>query len=583
MKKFLLVLLNIIVLISVGTAVYHYYLAELDSSITVECDYDYDVELNSMILDCDVIDEDLISSNDYPLTLFLYDESDSIVLEEVLQIGSNEILFNSLNYNSLYSISIDGHDFIKSKYIETNYLEYDFSTVRENFIIPTWTYTEILLSDTIYRFLVDIVDDGNCFSSVDIILYNSSNSEILSHNYTSLENLEFSFTTLDPESSYSIEVRINYIINDFEQSASIMIPKDFTTILTPLTPTAELLNVFSDNINLTFNLVTDNKDATDVVYTIELIDLNSTVLYSETTTETDISLDVGAIDSNYYISVKASYLFNEANYTDVELAIYSIYKNALANFFTIPNLNIVDTSIPLTSYDDYDDYIYSFFNTGADEFVIYCEAPVDCSELVLNELYSVTPFLITDLVHAYFDVDEIGYSYTTTEVHYTLVHGYTNLEKTEVDQRVNTILNSIITEFMTDYDKILAVHDYVVDNTIYDSSCLDNILTCDTDHVAIGVFLDGNAVCEGYAHAIDIMLRTLGIPTFKLSSETHQWNAVYYNDAWYHLDATWDDPISNNGSDILLHDYFLITNAELLVLDTSDAHTFITTYAYYLE
>ncbi len=583
MKKFLLVLLNIIVLISVGTAVYHYYLVELDSSITVECDYDYDVELNSMILDCDVIDVDLISSNDYPLTLFLYDESDSIVLEEVLQVGSNEIILDSLNYNSLYLITVEGYNYIKEEYISTTFLDYGFSTARENINIPTWTYLEVSITDSEYRFEIEIIDLDECVTSVDIVLTNSSNIEVVNHNYTGIDNLEFSFITLDPDSIYYVDIMINYSINIFDQLNNITISKDFTTITTPTLPTASILHVINDNVNLTFNLLTNDNDAEFITYTIELIDFESNVLYSEVTSDYIIIIPTDEIESNFYISVTASYIFNDTNYYSIELDTYSVLNNAISNFFTIPGLNITDTSLPLTSYDDYDDYIFTFFNQGTAEFSIYCEAPVNCNELVENELYSVIPFLMTDFVHAYFDVDEISYSYTSTQLNITLQHEYTNQDILDLDQEINTILDTIITGSMTDYEKILAVHDYVIDNTVYDSSCLENIATCDTDHVAIGVIFDGNAVCEGYAHTIDIMLRSLGIPTFKLSSSTHQWNAVYYNDAWYHLDATWDDPVTNNGSNILLHNYFLITNAELVGLDTSDSHTFSTTYVYFIE
>ena len=136
---------------------------------------------------------------------------------------------------------------------------------------------------------------------------------------------------------------------------------------------------------------------------------------------------------------------------------------------------------------------------------------------------------------------------------------------------------------MTDYEKILAVHDYIINNSVYDTDCLDNELTCDNDHTAIGILFDHNAVCEGYAHAVDIMLRALRIPTIKVSSITHQWNAVYYDEAWYHLDATWDDPVTHNGTDLLEHDYFLITSAELETLDDSDSHDFDTQFVNFIE
>ena len=42
--------------------------------------------------------------------------------------------------------------------------------------------------------------------------------------------------------------------------------------------------------------------------------------------------------------------------------------------------------------------------------------------------------------------------------------------------------------------------------------------------------------------------------------------SVKLNDEWYHLDLTWDDPITNTGTDMLLYDYFLIDTNQLLEL-----------------
>jgi transglutaminase/protease-like cytokinesis protein 3 len=42
---------------------------------------------------------------------------------------------------------------------------------------------------------------------------------------------------------------------------------------------------------------------------------------------------------------------------------------------------------------------------------------------------------------------------------------------------------------------------------------------------------------------------------------SHGWNIVYVDDAWYHIDVTFDDPIGGGGS--IINDYFLITGEEI--------------------
>ena len=58
-------------------------------------------------------------------------------------------------------------------------------------------------------------------------------------------------------------------------------------------------------------------------------------------------------------------------------------------------------------------------------------------------------------------------------------------------------------------------------------------------------------------------------PEDNQNSEGHVWNAVYLDNQWLHLDLTWDDPVSNDGTDYLQHKYFLITTAQLEEVDSS--------------
>ena len=68
---------------------------------------------------------------------------------------------------------------------------------------------------------------------------------------------------------------------------------------------------------------------------------------------------------------------------------------------------------------------------------------------------------------------------------------------------------------------------------------------------------------------------TLGIDNYKIASGTHVWNAVKLDGQWYHLDLTWDDPVSNTGEDILDYKFFLVKNKDLEDLDkNSNDHKF---------
>ena len=63
-----------------------------------------------------------------------------------------------------------------------------------------------------------------------------------------------------------------------------------------------------------------------------------------------------------------------------------------------------------------------------------------------------------------------------------------------------------------------------------------------------------------------IFLNSLGVKNYKIATENHIWNAVYIDNNWYHLDLTWDDPVTKDSAvDTLSHKFFMInTNKNVL-------------------
>jgi transglutaminase/protease-like cytokinesis protein 3 len=76
-----------------------------------------------------------------------------------------------------------------------------------------------------------------------------------------------------------------------------------------------------------------------------------------------------------------------------------------------------------------------------------------------------------------------------------------------------------------------------------------------------------------------LFLEKLDIPNIKIATNKHVWNLVYLNNNWYHLDLTWNDPINDNGEDILSHKFFLISTEELRSHNTEDHSYNIDIYA----
>ena len=126
---------------------------------------------------------------------------------------------------------------------------------------------------------------------------------------------------------------------------------------------------------------------------------------------------------------------------------------------------------------------------------------------------------------------------------------------------------------MTTEDKIKAVHNYIINNSKYDSKRSDQNVVSYKSETAYGPLLQGYSLCGGYTDAMALFLHDLNLKNYKISSENHIWNAVNVNDNWLHLDLTWDDPITSDGTDILEYNFFLITTEELKELE-DEQHRF---------
>ena len=214
-------------------------------------------------------------------------------------------------------------------------------------------------------------------------------------------------------------------------------------------------------------------------------------------------------------------------------------------------------------------YIYYVINSGNDYVDGECTKEyTDCIKDIENisddeEMLTY----INNFVHPFNSFKTIKFIYNDKgDFSISTEHVYTKEEISEINYVVDNQIKLLITDNMTTEDKIKAVHDYIINNTKYDSLKTENINDPTyKSNTAYGVFIQGYGICSGYADAMAIFLDKLNIPNYKISNDTHIWNLVYINGVWRHLDATWDDPVSefNENRDT----YFLITNDELTKLN----------------
>lgn len=217
-------------------------------------------------------------------------------------------------------------------------------------------------------------------------------------------------------------------------------------------------------------------------------------------------------------------------------------------------------------YQDLLNIFYSILNRGYDSFTFYCPdeydnclmdvADISKDNIILTNINNYTsPFNNFKSIKVMYSADG--------EVNVVVKKLYSDQEIMDVNQKIDEIISSIITNDMKPEDKILTIHDYIVNNTKYDLDKANN-KSVYKSNIAYGPLIEKKAVCGGYADAMALFLNRLGVPNFKVAADNHIWNAVYIDGKWLHLDLTWDDPVTKDRDiDKIEHKFYLINTEKL--------------------
>lgn len=179
----------------------------------------------------------------------------------------------------------------------------------------------------------------------------------------------------------------------------------------------------------------------------------------------------------------------------------------------------------------------------------------------------------------------VGYNKNTGKAYsydFTNSYAYTDANtiaqrKALIDGEVNKILASLESG-MSDAEKALAVHDRIIESCAYDmeTAAIPSSSYTDENWKAFridGVFIEKTAVCQGYTLAYMYVLSKLNIESVYVTSTSmnHAWNMVKIGTSWYHVDATWDDPVTEEGDifSYVGHANFLLSDADI----TEEGHS----------
>ena len=248
----------------------------------------------------------------------------------------------------------------------------------------------------------------------------------------------------------------------------------------------------------------------------------------------------------------------------------------------------VESFSPL-SKGDLKDIFFTIVNSGWQSFTFYCPSEYkDCGSDMRD--FSQDQDLLTHInnyVHPFLSFSNVKTSLSESgEVSIQVEYLYSLEQIAAIEQKINNFIAREISDDMELYDKIKVFHDYIINRTKYDVERNENGTSDYASYLAYGPLMEGYATCNGYTDVMAIFLSKLNVPNYKIattpstaSEDGHVWNAVYVDGEWLHLDLTWDDPVSKDGTDYLQHKYFLIDNEELKEADSGEVevleHKFI--------
>lgn len=156
-------------------------------------------------------------------------------------------------------------------------------------------------------------------------------------------------------------------------------------------------------------------------------------------------------------------------------------------------------------------------------------------------------------------------------------------------------LSYIVSDEMSEYEKVHAIYDYIIYNVRYDHDCanaedkyVSGNLSLNEKMKYYGYYLEGifldkfykkdmHAVCDGKSKAFVLMCGVEGIAAVRISGKAssdgknfggHAWNKVLLDlngtgdKEWYFVDTTWGD-VGDDSKEFLSHAYFLLSDDEV--------------------
>ena len=233
------------------------------------------------------------------------------------------------------------------------------------------------------------------------------------------------------------------------------------------------------------------------------------------------------------------------------------------------------------------------------KFIFACTEPTEKLSAVRTQNILDTPYYETvnyekrSADYDNFATDNkplIQYVTTGEQLYHAIESGVTPMFLTtdcsayKLYSKAKDVLRTIISDQMSDYEKVLSIFDYISYNSVYDDNIVNRdskaepSFTAFTSFYLEGVLYDGLSVCDGFSKTFSLLCNMESIDAVRITGEVkgglHAWNKVKLNGNWYIVDITWTvtktdasdfkdggEAVNFNSKEFLSYKYFLVSDA----------------------
>ncbi|MFE3577019.1 transglutaminase domain-containing protein [Lysinibacillus sp. NPDC059133] len=180
---------------------------------------------------------------------------------------------------------------------------------------------------------------------------------------------------------------------------------------------------------------------------------------------------------------------------------------------------------------------------------------------IKDELSELIKYAIQD-PYIYANISSFKWKYDGYTNNIVIRFEFTYHLSQEEEVFVEQTLTNIIAPMhgLSELQKIQAAHDFIVLSAEYSKE------TEGSPYSPYTLLTEKKGVCQAYALVLYRMLEMQGFEVQyvpgKVGEQLHAWVLVKLDNAWYHIDVTWDDPLPDRKGEVR-YNYFLVSDRQL--------------------